>query len=233
MAILEKAFILAAGRGERMRPLTDHLPKPLLSVGAETLLDRQIEKLVAAGIRDIIINTAYLGHLIDEHLGDGSQFGASIQISCEPYPLETAGAIAHASSMLGETPFLLVNGDVWIDLDFECFLRQAPEVEDGGGHLVFVDNPPHKVCGDFALDNGRVRMSGTYQESHTFSGVSILSPSLITTYPKCREAFPLREVFDWAIAGDCLTGEIYKGYWLDVGTPERLESLRSHLSQNN
>ncbi len=229
MARLDKAFILAAGRGERMRPLTEHLPKPLLSVGAETLLDRQITKLVAAGIRDIIINTAYLGHLIAEHLGDGSQFGASIQVSCEASPLETAGAIAHASSMLGEDPFLLVNGDVWMDLDFGDLLDRAPELGAGAGHLVFVDNPSHKSSGDFALDNGRVRIPGASQESFTFSGVSILSPSLITAYPKCREAFPLREVFDWAIEDDRLTGELYKGYWLDVGTPERLEALRSHV----
>lgn len=229
MASLDRAFILAAGRGERMRPLTDHLPKPLLSVGTETLLDRQITKLVAAGIREIIINTAYLGHLIVEHVGDGSQFGASVKFSPEPAPLETAGAIAHASSMLGEDPFLLVNGDVWVDLDFGDFLNRTPRMEDGGGHLVFVDNPPHKKSGDFTLENGRVRVTDASLECYTFSGVSILSPSLITEYPKCREAFPLREVFDWAIAENRLSGEVYRGYWLDVGTPERLEELRSHV----
>ncbi len=229
MTRLDKAFILAAGRGERMRPLTDRLPKPLLSVGAETLLDRQITKLVAAGIREIIINTAYLGHLIVEHVGDGSQFGASVKFSHEPAALETAGAIAHASSLLGEDPFLLVNGDVWMDLDFGDFLSRMSRVQDGGGHLVFVDNPAHKRSGDFALDNGRVRVPDASLDSYTFSGVSILSPSLITEYPKCREAFPLREVFDWAIAKNRLSGELYCGYWLDVGTPERLDLLRSHV----
>lgn len=237
-----KAFILAAGRGERMRPLTDTIPKPLLAVGSETLLDRQIDKLVAAGITDIIVNISYLGDLIARHVGDGSRYGASIHLSYEPEPLETAGAIVHASEALGDADFILVNGDVWMDVDYRVFLAKAPKLAHRGGHLVLVNNPPHRGEGDFCLDKGDVRQSSCSERhsdtthldtTYTFSGLSILSPSLIHAYPKCRQAFPLREVFDWAIAENRLTGEHYDGYWLDVGTPTRLDELRSLVLGGN
>ncbi len=213
-----------------MGPLTDHTPKPLLKVGTQTLLDRQIEKLVAAGVREIVINASYLGDKIEEHLADQKILGVELILSREPKPLETAGAIYFAREHLGDAPFLLVNGDVWMDLDYQSLLSglSASPVE-GGGHLVFVPNPAHKQCGDFSLSDGYVGMAKEDQPSYTFSGVSVLCPKLVTAYSKRREVFPLREVFESAIAEKKITGEVYDGYWLDVGTPERLDALRKHV----
>ncbi len=214
-----------------MRPLTDHTPKPLLNVGKQTLLDRQVEKLAAAGVKEIVVNASYLGDMIEQHLDTHKMPGVDMTISREPKPLETAGAIYFARERLGDAPFLLVNGDVWMDLDYRLLLSGAstfPLVE-GGGHLVFVPNPPHKQCGDFSLVDGYVGMAEKGQPSYTFSGVSILSPALVTSYSKCREVFPLREVFESAIAEKKITGEVYDGFWLDVGTPERLDTLRKHV----
>ncbi len=224
-----KAFILAAGKGERMRPLTDHIPKPLLPVGEHTLIDRHIEKLVAAGIGDIVINVAYLGHLIEQHVGDGSRYGASVTFSREPEPLETAGAIAYAAPLLGEAPFLLVNGDVWCDVDYAPLVSCATQLPQGGGHLLLVNNPEHNPEGDFALQAGRLALKSANAAAYTFSGVSVISPALVMEYPKRRRIFPLAEVLYWGIAADCLAAELYAGYWLDVGTPARLEQLCGHL----
>ncbi len=213
-----------------MRPLTEHTPKPLLSVGNHTLLDRQIEKLVAAGVKEIVINASYLGDMIEQHIGRQKIPGVDLILSREPKPLETAGAIYFARERLGYAPFLLVNGDVWMDLDYQSLLSglSASPVE-GGGHLVFVPNPPHKQYGDFSLVDGCVGMAKLGQPSYTYSGVSILSPALVTAYSRCREVFPLREAFESAIEEKKMTGEVYDGYWLDVGTPERLEALRAHV----
>ncbi len=225
-----KAFILAAGKGERMRPLTDHLPKPLLPIDQRTLLDCHIEKLVAAGVRDIVINVAYLGHLIEAHVGDGHRYGASITFSRETEPLETAGAIAHASELLGAAPFLLVNGDVWSELDYSGLLARANNLPVAGGHLVLVNNPEHNPEGDFSMEDGYLQLRSSISPNYTFSGVSIMSPDLVMRYPKRRRIFPLLEVLHWGIAQSALSAELYNGYWLDVGTPERLESLRAQLS---
>ncbi len=213
-----------------MRPLTEHTPKPLLKVGEQTLLDRQIEKLVAAGVKEIVINASYLGDMIERHLDSQNIPGVDLILSREPKPLETAGAIYFARERLGDAPFLLVNGDVWMDLDYQSLLSGLSGSSlEGGGHLVFVPNPPHKQCGDFSLVDGCVGMAEQDQPSYTFSGVSILSPALVTAYSKCREVFPLREVFESAIEKKKITGEVYNGFWLDVGTPERLEALRAHV----
>ncbi len=213
-----------------MRPLTDHTPKPLLKVGTQTLLDRQIEKLVAAGVSEIVINASYLGDMIEQHLDRHKVPGVDLILSREPKPLETGGAIFFARECLGDDPFLLVNGDVWVDLDYQSLLSGLSAAPvSGGGHLVFVPNPPHKQCGDFSLVDGIVGVAEQDRPSYTYSGVSVLSPALVTAYSKCREVFPLREAFDAAIEKRKITGEVYNGYWLDVGTPERLEQLREHV----
>jgi len=230
-----KAFILAAGRGERMQQLTANCPKPLLEVNGYPLIEHQIHRLVSAGIQEIIINTAYLGHMIQTQIGSGERFGISITFSTEPEPLETAGAIAHAFSLLGSKPFLLVNSDVWIDLDYAYLLdklRVSATLRDGGGHVVLVTNPAFKASGDFALnDEGLVVSPARRDRTYTFSGVSVLSPALIWDCPFRREKFALREVFDWAIGLRRLTGEHFSGYWQDVGTPERLRLLRQHVNK--
>ncbi len=230
-----KAFVLAAGRGERMMPLTRNTPKPLLSVGDKTLLDYQLQKLIDAGVSEVIINVSYLGEQVEAHVAKYQNI--KVRVSREPYPLETAGAIYHARSMLGDDPFLLVNGDVWIDLDYRELIQRASRnvgLGLGLGYLVFVPNPEHKLSGDFELADGVVKKaSGSGRGQHdtvTFSGVSILSPLLVENYPRVREVFPLREVFEWGIDSQTLKGEQYDGYWLDVGTPERLQALHDHLA---
>jgi len=216
-----KAMILAAGEGRRMRPLTLETPKPLLQVRGVSLIEHHILRLANAGVRDLVINIAYLGDKIRAALGDGARFGVSIQYSLEPEPLETAGALRHALPLLGDEPFLLVNGDVWTDYPFAQLTQRCPS---GGGHLVLVPNPPHKTAGDFSLDkDGLVQKLG--ESGYTFSGISLLSPRLIRDYPQARRQFPLREVFEWAIQRSALTGELFPGTWCDVGTPERLAEL--------
>lgn len=217
-----KAMILAAGEGRRMRPLTLATPKPLLQVRGTSLIEHHIHRLAAAGIRELVVNVAYLGEKIREALGDGARLGVSIQYSVEPEPLETAGALHHALPVLGDEPFLLVNGDVWTDYPF-ARLAEKPLI--GDGHLVLVPNPPHKTGSDFSLSaDGALRMAEG-GDGHTFSGISLLSPRLIRHYPRARRQFPLREVFDWAIQRSALTGELFTGTWCDVGTPERLAEL--------
>ncbi|MFL0810536.1 MAG: nucleotidyltransferase family protein [Agarilytica sp.] len=233
-----KAFILAAGKGERMRPLTDNTPKPLLRVGGTTLLDRQIEKLAAAGIRDIIVNAAYLSEKISAHVGRYKNSDLNITVSVEPAPLETGGAIFHASDLIGDAPFLLVNGDVWMDYDYMEIVGQASGLQRGGGCLVLVPNPVHKKEGDFCFaeesQHGLLQLPQSNagpapKSTFTFSGVSVLSPSLVTDYPQCRVKFPLVEAFRWAIGQKKLSGSVFNGYWLDVGTPERLQELKTRL----
>ncbi len=217
-----KAMILAAGEGRRMRPLTLSTPKPLLQVRGISLIEHHIRRLAEAGVRELVINVAYLGEQIRAALGDGGAHGVHIQYSVEPEPLETAGALHHALPLLGDAPFLLINGDVWTDYPFAKLrshnLRNL-------GHLVLVPNPEHKLTGDFSLDD-----TGNISEldgatSFTFSGISLVSPSLIRGYPQARRQFPLREVFSWAIRDQQLSGELFAGTWCDVGTPERLAEL--------
>ena len=224
-----KAMILAAGRGERMRPLTDTTPKPLLPAGGKPLIVWHLERLAAAGFRDIVINHAHLGEKIEAALGDGQRFGLSIRYSPEPPgALETAGGIAKALPLLGDAPFLVVNGDVWCDWDF----RRALTLTDRLAHLVFVDNPPHHPGGDFFLDGERVRTAADARgPTLTYAGSGVFSPAFFAGVPE-GAVMKLRPLLDAAIARGTLTGEHHGGHWVDVGTPERLAELDQHLRQH-
>lgn len=227
-----KAMILAAGLGNRMRPLTDHIPKPLLCAGGKPLIEYHLENVQRAGIREVIINLAYLGEKIRAHLGEGHQFGLKITYSTEPEPLETGGAILHALNLLGEEPFLLVNGDVWCDLDIAHFVQQ-PLTEKQLGHLLLVPNPEFHPHGDFAFASNGLLLDDpekNHPQRFTFGGISLLKPELITGYPDKRQKFPLVEVLRHAIYNEQLTGQVHHGHWSDVGTPVRLHLLEDYLS---
>lgn len=213
-------MILAAGRGERMRPLTDHLPKPLLRVGDKSLIERLIEALVQAGMEDIVINHAHLGHRIVEALGDGRRYAARIVYSHESGGgLETGGGILQAMHLLDD-PFLVVNGDILTDFPF----ARLPTTLPGLAHLVMVDNPPHHPQGDFALSGQHLRAEGP--ERLTFSGVGVYSKAL---FKDCVPGkFPLAPLLRAAMARGEVTGEYYAGDWWDIGTPERLQQLDDH-----
>lgn len=219
-----KAMILAAGLGKRMRPLTDTLPKPLIEVRGKPLIQWHLERLAQAGIVDVVINIAYLGDKIRRALGDGSRWGLRITYSVEPEPLETGGAIRHAADRLGQEPFLLLNADVFTDLDITPLIRRGL-AENELGFLLLVSNPEFKSRGDFDL-NGETLTELTGQSiGYTFAGISLLHPELVNRYPQSRRVFPLAEAFRWAIAQRRLSGGIYTGLWSDVGTPERLAAL--------
>jgi MurNAc alpha-1-phosphate uridylyltransferase len=226
-----KAMILAAGRGERMRPLTDSMPKPLLSVGGKPLIVYHLEKLSALGVTQVIINIAYLGDKIRQTLGDGKQWGLTIHYSEESYPLETGGALNQALNLLGDEPFLLINGDVWCDIDFNQIVKC--DVNYSVGHLFFVDNPQHNPLGDFCLDELRVITKQEGDPAYTFAGIALIDPKMIREYPRCREVFALKEVFVYYIEQQLLAGSLYDGFWCDVGTPERLNQLDDYLSLTN
>jgi len=212
-----KAMILAAGRGERMRPLTDCTPKPLLEVAGRRLIEYHIQNLVAAGITELVINHAHLGEQIETVLADGSVYGASIQYSPESQALETGGGIFNALPLLGDAPFVVVNGDVWTDYPFQWL----PDTIAGLAHLLLVDNPEHNPRGDFALEGGQVLAVG--EAKLTFSGISILRPEI---FVGCQSgAFPLAPMLRQAMQVGKVTGEYYAGEWCDVGTPERLQQL--------
>lgn len=217
-----KAMILAAGRGERMRPLTDHTPKPLLQVGGKPLIAWHLERLAAAGFKEIVINHAHLGSQIEAALGDGSTWGVHIQYSPEKIALETAGGIANAMHLLGDAPFLVVNGDVFTDVDFSVLKLTAPDL----AHLVMVDNPPQHAAGDFALRNGRLAADGS--ERLTFSGIGIYHPKLFAGITP-GEAAKLAPLLKAAMAQGLVGGSHHLGVWHDIGTPERLQALDSQL----
>lgn len=229
-----KAMILAAGLGKRMRPLTDSTPKPLLEVAGKPLIVHQIERLKSAGITDIVINIAYLGDKIREALSDGSELGVSIVYSEEPEPLETAGAILFASELLGSDPFVLVNADIWCDFDLSQLLEQSL-AEDELGHLIMVPNPDFKEVGDFELSlcdqRGYCKLQKCLHGGNTYSGIALLRPELVTQYPERRSVFPLVECLHWACEHFALTGEVFDGTWLDIGTPERLQQIETMLSE--
>jgi MurNAc alpha-1-phosphate uridylyltransferase len=217
-----KAMILAAGRGERMRPLTDHTPKPLLPAGGKPLIVHHIERLAAAGLTDLVINHAHLGAQIEAALGDGGQYGVRIRYSPEDKALETGGGIFRALARLGPDPFLVINGDVWTDIDLAS-LGLAP---GDLAHLVLVDNPAHHPTGDFALANGRVFAMG--EPRLTFSGVGIYRPEL---FEDCTPgAFPLAPLLRSAMARGLVSGNHHQGIWIDIGTPQRLADLDRMLS---
>lgn len=223
-----KAMILAAGYGKRMLPLTDTTPKPLLRVAGKPLIVYHIEKLRALGVLELVINIAHLGEQIEAFLGDGSAFGVTIQYSKEAEPLETGGAVLQALPLLGQEPFLLINGDVWSDYPLQQLLRK-PLPEQCLGRLVLIANPDHNLSGDFTLDGELLTPHQPGGEGFTFSGISLLRPQLIAACRCRRKIFPLREAFAEAIATAQLMGEVYSGQWWDVGTPERLRALDHHL----
>lgn len=224
-----KAMILAAGRGERMRPLTDEMPKPLLTAGGKPLIVWHIEALVRAGLRDLVINHAHLGHQLEAALGDGARFGARIAWSPEAEALETAGGIANALPLLGEEPFAVINGDIACDFDFSQLRDTAAMMRNAGAlaHLVLVPNPSHHPQGDFALRGGKVTARDA--QMLTFSGIGLYDPLLfagIARGVKARLAPLLRA----AIGEGKVSGELHAGRWMDVGTPERLAELDKILS---
>jgi MurNAc alpha-1-phosphate uridylyltransferase len=222
-----KTMILAAGRGERMRPLTDVTPKPLLAVADKPLLVHLIESLRRAGLCDLIINHAHLGQKIVEYLGDGTHLNVRITYSRESNGgLEVGGGIFNALPLIGSDPFLVVNGDIWTDYPFDQLMR-TPK---GMAHLVLVNNPPHHPSGDFALDaDGQLRGEGVMQL--TFSGIGIYRHAL---FRGCKPGkFPLAPLLRAAMARGEVTGEHYRGRWHDIGTPDRLAALDRELSVAN
>jgi MurNAc alpha-1-phosphate uridylyltransferase len=213
-----KAMILAAGRGERMRPLTDSTPKSLLRIGGQTLIERQVHALVRAGITELVINHDHFGEQIVKALGDGAAYGADIAYSPETgRALETGGGIFNALSLLGSDPFLVVNSDIWTDFAFE----RLPTQPDGQAHLVMVDNPEHHPEGDFSLSTGRLSQNGPAML--TFSGIGVYRPGL---FSDCTAgAFPLAPLLRQAMDAGQVSGEHYTGSWFDIGTPERLDAI--------
>ncbi len=251
-----RAMILAAGRGERMRPLTDTTPKPLLQAGGKTLIGWHLERLACAGITDIIINHAWLGSQIEASLGDGSRYGVRLAYSAEPCALETAGGIAQALDFFQDQPFLVVNGDVWCDwnparADEVAGLLSASQHQ---AWLLLVDNPAHHAQGDFRLHadglvtdvgmpsattdsaarrtDAAVPGAGSAARSLTFSGIGIYHPALFTHIQR-GQAAPLAPVLRQAMAGRQVLGARHDGQWVDVGTPERLAALDQALSLRN
>lgn len=217
-----KAMILSAGLGTRMRPLTNHTPKPLLLAGDKPLIVWHIERLARLGFREIVINIAHLGYQIPEYLKDGSAWGVSIIYSDEQQEgaLESAGGIIKALPLLGDEPFLVINGDIWCDYDFDMNYTLP---KDKLAHLILVPNPPHNPNGDFDL----VGNSVIDKPSYTFAGIGYYSPKLFEDldYGKRALAPILRE----AMSSEMVVGELYRGEWFDIGTPQRLEELRKRL----
>lgn len=214
-----KAMILAAGRGTRMRPLTDVIPKPLLAVRGTPLLERLINQLARAGLTDIVINIAHLGEKIRAHVGTGARLCVKVRYSDEgPAELETGGGIRRALPLLGCDPFLVVNGDIYTDYDF----TRLPASLAGLAHLVLVDNPEHHRQGDFGLCDGRVTEDAP---RFTFAGIGIYQAALFAGASEDR--FPLAPLLRPVIAQGLVSGEHYRGPWTDVGTPERLAALNA------
>lgn len=229
-----KALILAAGLGERMRPLTNTTPKPLLQVGGKPLIAWHIEKLAAIGVRDIVVNTSWLAEKFPKVLGDGAQWGVRLHYSYEgPTPLETGGGMWHARPLLDDAPFIAVNGDIWTDFDFATLPREP----GGDAHLVLVDNPPHHPGGDFALHGDTLASDG--DAKLTFSGIGVYRSALFNDWrttigdaPGADETpprFKLAPLLRRAMAAGRVSGCHHLGQWTDVGTPERLNDLDASL----
>jgi MurNAc alpha-1-phosphate uridylyltransferase len=233
-----KALIFAAGLGERMRPLTDRTPKPLLDVGGKRLIEWHLEKLAALGVRDVVVNTSWLADQFPATLGDGARWSLRIAYSYEgDVPLETGGGMLNALPLLGEAPFLLVNGDVWTDVDF----ARLPREPRGLAHLVMVDRPPQATHGDFALDaDGCVRADGDHRL--TYSGIGVYRPQLLDCWREAilepafangKPKFPLAPILRAHMANGGIRGEHHRGKWTDVGTPERLARLDAELRSSS
>lgn len=217
-----RAMILAAGRGERLRPLTDTIPKPLLEVGGKALIEHHLERLAVAGFREVVINLAHLGEKIRDTLGNGSTWGLNIRYSPEPPgALGTGGGIQQALPFLGESPFAVINGDVFSSYP----LARLRAIKCDHAHLVLVPNPAHNPNGDFVLKGGYV--TGEGETRHTFSGISVYHPRFFDSVAAGN--FSVVPMLQTAMALHQVTGELYKGVWHDIGTPERLAKLRHDI----
>jgi len=223
-----KAMLLAAGRGERLRPLTDALPKALVQAGGKPLIAWHLERLAAGGCREAVVNLCHLGERIVEALGDGARWGLRIAYSREAEPLETAGGIAQALPLLGEAPFLLVNADIWCDYDFSRLRNFA--LGTRLCHLVLVPNPPHRPEGDFTLQAGSVGNGAAPR--YTYTGIAVMSPALVAGVPRGAKA-PLAPLLRAAAGKGLLSGELHEGAWHDVGTRERLAALETMLASRH
>jgi MurNAc alpha-1-phosphate uridylyltransferase len=221
-----KVMLLAAGRGERLRPLTDSVPKALVEAGGKPLIAWHLERLARAGFRDAVINVSHLGERIIERIGDGAGYGLRLHYSRERERLETAGGIANALHLLGREPFLLVNADVYCECDFARL--RGISLGERLAHLVLVPNPPHRPKGDFSLRGGNVGEEAAPR--YTYAGVAVMAPSLLDAVRPGEKA-PLAPLLYDAAARGRLGGELYEGLWQDVGTVERLAELETLLSK--
>ena len=224
-----RTMILAAGRGERMRPLTDRLPKPMLAAGGKPLIVWHLERLARAGLRDVVINHAWLGETLERGLGDGGRFGVRIRWSAEGRALETAGGVAFALPLLGDEPFLLSNGDIWTDFDVGRARTIAAQIEACAldAWCVLVDNPAHNPRGDFALEGGWLANDGPHRL--TYGGIGVYRPALFAGLVRGERA-PLAPLLRAAAAGRRAGAEYFDGRWADIGTPARLAELDAQLS---
>ncbi|NND64550.1 MAG: nucleotidyltransferase family protein [Gammaproteobacteria bacterium] len=229
-------IILSAGRGERLRPITDTIPKPLLEVGGEALIDRHIRRLADAGFKDIVINLSWLGEQIRTHVGDGSRYGVRVQYSDEgDTGLETAGGIRKAYDLLNDdsddSQFVIVNGDLWTDYDF---LQLKPLPAEQQAHLVMVPNPDFLPRGDFEIHDGQISYPDpqTGNETYTYSGISVFRLSLFTDLPK-GESLPLRAVLQPIIESGQVTGEVFTGSWFNIGSENILNAARESATEKN
>ena len=228
---MRSAMILAAGRGERMRPLTDAVPKPMLPVGGKPLIQWQVERLAAAGFGDLVVNHSYLGEKIEAWLGDGSRFGVRLRYSHEEPALETAGGVAQALDMLGEAPFAVVSGDIHTSFDFASLAARmdaiARDPHETVAHFVLVDNPPWHPGGDMALENGRVRRA---PPRLTYASLGAFHPQMFRGVARGEWL----KLFPWAyqfVDAGRVSGEHFRGEWDNVGTPAQLEALDYRLSR--
>ena len=219
-----KAMILAAGRGERLRPLTDRMPKALVDAGGKPLLAWHLERLRRAGFREAVINVSHLASQITERFGNGAEYGLAIRWSHEPQALETAGGIVQALALLGASPFLLVNADIWCDYEFSGLRNH--KLGSHLAHLVLVPNPPHHLKGDFSLDGAT--LGGGPGPRYTYAGIAVLSPEIVTGIRPGDKA-PLGPVLVAAATRGEVTGELHQGVWRDIGTAERLAALQAML----
>ena len=219
-----KAMILAAGRGERLRPLTDTTPKPLIKVAGKSLIEYHLHNLANAGITEIIINTAWLADKIHEELGDGSKYKVTIQYSDEGEALETAGGIIKALPLLGNDPFLVVNGDIWCDYNFSKLPELTTKKQ---AHLILVENPEHNLKGDFSLQDGLIKNTTT-PSMYTFSGIGIYQKDFFSDNKQA--VAPLAPIIRNKCGKNLVTGEIYSGQWTDVGTVDRLREIEDQLT---
>ena len=223
-----KVMLLAAGEGQRLRPLTDQVPKPLLRAGGQMLIERWLQTFLDAGFREFVINTWHLEDKLIAALGDGADRGISIEYSREPFLLETGGGITRALSLLGEDDFVVVSSDIASDFDP---LGLPTSLGDSLAHLVMVDNPAHHPKGDFVLDpEGRIRFEDD-GERLTYSGIGLFSPALFDNAPE--GSFKLRVLLDWAIEQGRMTGQYHDGFWIDVGTKARYETLIRHYRKKH